>query len=111
MGSNNPSEGSERGLRDYRIVRLLLAIARGGTLEEAASEAGLEPGAARIIVAALASQGLVMPASGPEECPCDRCPLHRVCGGRIRPRNRGEGYVLTEKGRRLLASLLRSKAA
>lgn len=106
MGSNIPSERSQRVLQDYRIVRLLLAIARGGTLEEAAHEAGLEPGAARIIVAALVSQGLVRPARGPEGCPCDRCPLHRICGGRVRPHNRGEGYVLTEKGRRLLASLL-----
>ncbi len=87
-----------------RLRRFLLALARGGDLSEAAREAGLERGQAEILLSLLLSEGYIKEIPGPEEapsCPCERCPLKPLCGGR-----RGLGfYVLTERGRSLLRQL------
>jgi hypothetical protein len=87
------------------LARLLLALARGGTVEEAAREAGLSVEEAVILVSSLVSEGYLRSLDSVTQaaaCPCRTCPFRYICGGR-----RGPGaYVLTDKGRRLLASLL-----
>ncbi len=93
----------EPGERE-KLMRLLLALARGGTIEEAARDAGISVGEAHLLVAALVSAGYLerLKPPGGAGCPCDKCPLRAVCGGRRAP----GAYVLTKRGRRLLASLL-----
>ena len=63
---------------------------------------------ARILLSALVSTGYVeaVGPSGPR-CPCERCPLRPICRGRL---SQG-AYVLTEKGREMLKSLLASMRA
>lgn len=101
----NPKAGPREGADGReRLLRLLLAVARGGSVEEVAREAGVSPEEARILIASLASQGYVARPGGGGGCPCSRCPLRGICGGRARAGG-GDAFILTEKGRRLLAQL------
>ena len=89
------------------MEKFLLYIARGADVKTISKELGLSQEETNAILAALIAEGYVREAKPSESCPCDTCPLRRICGGRSLVSSRTVTvYVLTSKGIKKLAELL-----
>ena len=88
------------------LLEFLLLLARGLPVHEASRRLGLSVEKADLIVAALLGEGYIVEAGRGLECVCESCVIRDICGGRtLRSGSRIKSYVLTEKGKALVAKL------
>jgi len=90
-----------------KLARLLLYIARGLGLDEISERLKVDRNELGVMMAALLAEGYVREANPGEQCPCNTCPLRKICGGRTFTSNNSKVYILTQKGLRTLTRLIK----
>lgn len=89
-----------------RLLEFLLLLARGFPVHEASRRLGLDAESTDLIIAALLGEGYIAEAGRGLECVCESCVIRDICGGRtLRGGSRIKSYVLTGKGKALVARL------
>ncbi len=92
---------------ELKLAKLLLYIARGLGLDEISKKLEIKKDELNIMIAALIAEGYIREARPGEQCPCNSCPLRKICGGRTLISNSSKVYILTQKGLRTLTNLLK----
>ncbi len=98
---------SHNTTNESKLADLLIHIARGIGLDEIAYKLGISKEELKTMIGALIAEGYIREARSDESCPCNTCPLKKICGGRISISSRTKVYVLTQKGIRVLAKLVK----
>ncbi len=102
----NTGKGSQDSIDNQILLKFLLLLARGFPVHEVSRRLGLSADKINLIVVALLGEGYIVEAGRGLECVCESCVIRDICGGRtIRSGSRIKSYVLTEKGKALVAKL------
>ncbi len=103
----NTRKGSQNSIGDQEILlKFLLLLARGFPLHEVSRRLGLSVDKINLMVVALLGEGYIIEAGRGLGCVCESCVIKDICGGRtFRSDSKIKSYVLTEKGKALVAKL------
>jgi len=90
-----------------KLAELLLYIARGLGLDEISEKLKVDRNELEVMMVALLAEGYIREANPGEQCPCNTCPLRKICGGRTFTPNNSKVYMLTQKGLKTLTRLIK----